>query len=94
MNCGSTARLTAIEGYRNNEPVRRISSGTWPTSQTVSACIFCWGREVGFDKDFECVADDLRVFITEGTDALLQLGEGRAVPTAPRWRASMTLYDC
>jgi hypothetical protein len=31
--------------------------------------------EVAFDKDFECVADDLRVFITEGADPLLQFGE-------------------
>src|SRR6516164_10843778 len=32
-------------------------------------------REVAFDEDLECVADDLRVFISERADSLLQLGE-------------------
>src|SRR6516164_5953522 len=32
-------------------------------------------REVAFDEDLECVAHDLRIFIAERADALLQLGE-------------------
>src|SRR5262249_1349081 len=32
-------------------------------------------REVAFDKDLECVADNLRIFMAERADALLQLGE-------------------
>ena len=32
-------------------------------------------REVAFDEDLECVADDLRIFISERADALLLLGE-------------------
>src|SRR5262249_50538846 len=39
--------------------------------------------EIAFDKDLECVADDLRVFITEGADALLQLDERMQIVVEP-----------
>src|SRR5262249_41029320 len=51
-------------------------------------------REVAFDKDLECVADNLRILIAERADALLQLGKQvkLIVQAAPSQQSRVSVF--